>query len=280
MQFHEYRLTKSVNPTADISKMNVRDYYSSVMNRIRKTGIQQNIDGLAIQEYLWILNRRAFYNVYPAVVKCLMNTTLDVKPSQIGQLDSVAICFARGHEIKLSDSVATSILFQLQPELLGDSKTQIVATLSADRVEPDGTQCYTCTQTDNRNFSLLEEKLGDRSTLLKIAVGVAMLAQDERFVEPILLNRDRNRKFRTAEEYNAAVERAVRRGRYGMEIGRELEVSPHVRRPHFGIRWTCKGRTTPRLVPIRGCIVKRSRVYPIPTGYMDKIPLDKRNTVD
>ena len=50
----------------------------------------------------------------------------------------------------------------------------------------------------------------------------------------------------------------------------ERTVSPHMRVPHFAIRWTGKGRTKPKLVPVKGSLVNREKILPIPTGYLDK----------
>lgn len=100
-----------------------------------------------------------------------------------------------------------------------------------------------------------------------IAVGTQLLSNDPRFCEPILLAKDRGKAI-TPEQYNRAVERARKRtGMRGYTIGRDWIASPHVRRPHFAIRWTGKGRGTPRLVPVKGCIVRRSELLRIPTGY-------------
>lgn len=48
----------------------------------------------------------------------------------------------------------------------------------------------------------------------------------------------------------------------------KIEVSPHCRRPHFAIRWTEKGHSVPKLVPVNGCLVNRSKLLPVPTGYL------------
>ena len=99
-----------------------------------------------------------------------------------------------------------------------------------------------------------------------------MLSKDPEFAVRILLNRDRKRidRLNTPEKMQLAVDRAIRNGRNGWTLGEHLEVSPHTRRPHFAIRWTGLGKTVPKLRPIKGCVVKSSRLYPIPTGYMDE----------
>ena len=48
-----------------------------------------------------------------------------------------------------------------------------------------------------------------------------------------------------------------------------MECAPHFRRPHFAIRWTGKGGAVPRMVPVKGSVVKRQLATDVPTGYMD-----------
>jgi hypothetical protein len=64
------------------------------------------------------------------------------------------------------------------------------------------------------------------------------------------------------------VEKAAKRGVVGWSIGEQYEAIPHFRRPHLGLRWTEKGRKTPRIVPIKGSIVHRSKATDVPTGYL------------
>jgi len=52
----------------------------------------------------------------------------------------------------------------------------------------------------------------------------------------------------------------------GFDIGAGIEVMPHVRRPHFGIRWCETGKQTPRIVPIRGSIIHKDKIEEVPTG--------------
>lgn len=92
---------------------------------------------------------------------------------------------------------------------------------------------------------------------------------DAEFAERLLLSKDEKRHPR-GEDYERAVERAIRRGKNGWSIGKDWDSIPHFRRPHFGIRWTGKGGKIPKLVPIKGSFVKRSEMLKVPTGYLDK----------
>jgi hypothetical protein len=105
---------------------------------------------------------------------------------------------------------------------------------------------------------------------LRIALTVILLADDPSIITPDVLSADRDRYESETDEAwkQRAVDRAKRRGIVGWNIGADYEVCPHYRRPHFGIRHTGKGRTIPRIVPIKGAVVHRSRLTEVPTGYM------------
>lgn len=93
-----------------------------------------------------------------------------------------------------------------------------------------------------------------------------MLACDSRYCEPILLNRDKQKRL-TEEDKKKAQNRARNRGVYGFDIGKDVEISPHFRRPHFAIRWTGEGRKVPKLVPVKGAVINKRLLEEIPTGY-------------
>ena len=99
-----------------------------------------------------------------------------------------------------------------------------------------------------------------------VALGICLLACDSEFVKPILLKRDRAKEL-TVEQRLLAIKRARSRGNFGFEFGVDMRISPHFRRPHFALRWTGKGKETPRLVPVKGCVVNRSELEKVPTGY-------------
>lgn len=64
----------------------------------------------------------------------------------------------------------------------------------------------------------------------------------------------------------ALIDKARRRGVIGWDLGKYVEAGPHMRRPHFGIRWKGTGHSRPELVPIRGCIVNGKKLK-MPEGY-------------
>ena len=107
------------------------------------------------------------------------------------------------------------------------------------------------------------------SLACRASVCVLLMKNDPDIITPDVLAKDRDRYDRETDEAwkQRAVERAKRRGVVGWNIGADYEVCPHYRRPHFGLRHTGKGRTVPRIVPIKGAVVHRSRLTEVPTGY-------------
>ncbi|MFH1923922.1 MAG: hypothetical protein ABIP48_29025 [Planctomycetota bacterium] len=60
-------------------------------------------------------------------------------------------------------------------------------------------------------------------------------------IEPDVLSKDRPRFEQTGDE--KYVTKAHRRGKVGWNVGRQIEVAPHYRRPHMALVWTGGFRT-------------------------------------
>lgn len=274
MQFHSYMLSKHCLAYPDAKAMAIDGFYEMCLKRMIAGDHPGDFADVLLIEADYVRCRRPFYNVYPAVQECLKNTRLDIELKQIEQLnETVAMCFAVGKEPILRNGKIAAMLVELSHKTY-DIKADAVSDtpvlrIAADRIRPDGKRCFsaiTCTWP-----GLISDRvsnIGDKRQLVSLAVGLAMLAQDQRFAEPILLKRDKARSL-SGDELSRAIERAKRRGRNGMELGKGLEVSPHMRKPHFAIRWTGIGRKVPRLVPVKGCVVSRDKLFPVPTGYVD-----------
>ena len=73
--------------------------------------------------------------------------------------------------------------------------------------------------------------------------------------------------------YNHAkyIEKAKRRGKFGWSVGKDLQISPHIRAAcPAALYWTGKGRKTPKIRFRKGCVVHKKKLQNIPTGYVDK----------
>lgn len=104
--------------------------------------------------------------------------------------------------------------------------------------------------------------------VVKLCACVALIDQDPNIVSADILVDDMGKWDKaSAEERIRLIEKAHRRGKKGWNIGKEIEVLPHYRRPHPAIVWTGKGRTAGKIIMRKGSIVHRNKVTSVPTGF-------------
>lgn len=238
-------------------------------------------------ELCWYANKRPFYNLYPAAEKLFQDIRFDqmflsylfkkcgdvfreglqqsfdlpcmsINTSSYSCLVTFRYWFSR-KELSVVDN---DILFYIgSPSQAKEESFFDLCFYSKDGKKP----IYSILNRDLRNTSL------DDCKLFKPAIICMFLYMtgDTEFAERLLLTKDEKRHPQ-GEDYERAVERAIRRGKNGWSIGKDWDSIPHFRRPHFGIRWTGKGGKTPKLVPIKGSFVKRSELAKVPTGYLDR----------
>lgn len=286
MKFHEYRLFRSSDKLPKAwQRMQLQEFYGNV-EAIMRSGSspgKETSHRLCLEGgYVHCL--RPFYNVYPAVERCLENTKLNLELKQLPALpEVVAMCFAEGSEPTLPYGKVRAMLvnFSYEFEVIQTGK-QVRAPmlhLCTDLLYKDGSSASSLVTCGSPGLISDYVDMEEQRKLVSLAVGLILLAQDERFLEPVLLQQDQGRQLNAAE-LEKAIARAKKRGRNGMTIGKGLEVSPHTRMPHMAIRWTGTGRATPRLVPVKGCVVSRNKLFPVPTGYLDTQSSTQHQTED
>lgn len=97
---------------------------------------------------------------------------------------------------------------------------------------------------------------------------LCLMAEDKDLVEPIVLRADEDKFDRTGDL--GLVTKAIRRGNYGFNVGRNIECIPHVRAASpAALYWTGPGRKIPRIRFRRGTVVHRKRLASVPTGFLD-----------
>lgn len=227
--------------------------------------LSEHVGGVAIA---WRKGKAPYLHVWPAVLECLKRTNLNIDPavipeSVIHRLGTIEVRTPGKSGVKpFLLSVRRNVLFD-------DSKRR--DSVQVSRLTGNGeVRIFACKFGDVQHFENIEQDgvgfVDEMKPLCRIAFGVLMLAADDEYCTPILLAKDRGKTF-DVNGQALAIERAHRRGNIGFEIGRDVEVSPHFRRPHFAIRWTGKGGKIPRLVPVKGVIVNKRKLGEVPTGY-------------
>lgn len=103
----------------------------------------------------------------------------------------------------------------------------------------------------------------------RIVCTLCLMAEDKDLVEPIVLKADEDKFERTGDL--GLVSKAIRRGNFGFNVGRNIEVMPHVRAASpAALYWVGQGRKIPRIRFRRGTVVHRKRLAQVPTGFLDK----------
>lgn len=232
---------------------------------------------LYLTEHWWITRKRPFFNIHPPVINGLANTPLSLKPNSIPksvvhELGTICIKFPCGFRHKLLKDVThfylTCANIRFDPITMKEIKQDTVGIFYSDSVASFNTYTPADETFESITDSALagedqtEFEIQQRNFITRLALGVMLLAADSAFIEPVLLRRD----FGRIGDRDVMAERARRNGVIGYEIGSNMEVSPHFRRPHFAIRWTGKGAEVPRLVPVKGAVIHRSQLE-VPTGY-------------
>ena len=100
---------------------------------------------------------------------------------------------------------------------------------------------------------------------VRLCCTLCLLGDDSEVISPDVLADDRGKFEETGDQ--KYVDKARRRGKVGWDVGRQIEVAPHYRRPHMALVWTGHGRTVPKIVPRRGSIVHREAVEKVPMGF-------------
>lgn len=260
---------------------------SGIMNQIASQ-IPKYISKQLEDEADWIDDGMPYYSVWPVITECLLRTPLSIPGDSISlPRKPILLRFSETKPFVSHGVTFHSILANETVVVDKDDKEHRSLVLWCDFGELDHSMGFPLMVGTYRVFRLDMETIqaaldssktrfdkitdAEEEALLdaiRITLAVAMLNESTEFFEPDVLSKDALQYDRTKDA--SIVARAHRRGKIGWHLGRQTELVPHVRRPHFAIRWTGVGRAKPVLTPIRGSVVKRRRLVEVPTGYMDE----------
>lgn len=239
-------------------------------------------------EMMWYKLMRPYFNVWPPVLSIIDSLNLDIPWSALTFSRQTMTLLLRFQNpgFESCGSNVRHILFSLVPFDRESSplETGLFFTWDVGEIDESGIPVYQYLSipvgSPNEKISdTLDASNGMFETschqvpLTRVMASVLLIANDPSLISSDVLAKDRV-KFEdpktTLEQQQAIIDRAHRRGKIGWDIGKNIEVSPHFRRPHFAIRWTGKGKETPKVVPVSGCVVKRVLASKVPTGYLSK----------
>jgi hypothetical protein len=299
MKFHQFKSWWDIHKK-DYRPFSLKQAYSRYANYLRSKfatdkamhafGHLSTVESQA----RWHQDLRPYYKVYPCIVDALCKLKLNFK-YECPDVPEETICirFAEGHEPKTTrgDGIAAllvhsarfdSPLFDVDGEKKG-LYIQVTPLLGKPdlywfffdpsehmTVEECLNQSFSGTSLpDGRLAETMPEKHEVRKLAARIALTVCMLDNDPEIITRDVLIEEQNKYDKASEEWRRKAEkRAKKEGRVGWSIGKNVQVSPHSRRPHFALRYTGPGRTIPKFVPVKFCLVHRNKLTKVPTGRM------------
>lgn len=273
MKFHAYesaydRRYKDKNETVEQFYQNFRKSFDHIHLDQRLTAIHH-----CESELRWHLQVRPYYKVYPSIIPALMKIKLDIECTSL-DLPETSIClrFAEQKEPIVDGKRLQTMLIYYGKMFDKCNTLSIIVELGGRLILMPPFRFWSgrslnfftdlCEQSDKINGVTCAYA----KPVVRIATTVLLLANDPQIIEAEVLARDHDKFIETNDPKYIA--KARRRGVVGWSIGKEFESCPHYRRPHLALRHTGKGKTVPRIVPVKGTVVHREKITQVPTGYI------------
>lgn len=266
--------------------------YAREIAQIRKSSnpeeVKSHQECFATTECRWIMSGRPYYNVWPKIIPSLCKMNLDSVPTSFLSVPGSRILMRFDKSTALPFDDGEHRAYWAMVAEAGDKSlaTQLVAFMNVsmnDRLTERWMSASVLPlhrgMSIEQEISLIDRVDGDLpaefgqscswlNQMLHLICAVLIIAKnnDPELIQPDVLSKDRAKWEETKD--HAIVERAIRRGKHGWDVGREIHVSPHWRRPHPALYHVGKGRTEHRIVFRKGALVKRDDVAKLPTGYL------------
>ncbi|MFA5420209.1 MAG: hypothetical protein WC341_17280 [Bacteroidales bacterium] len=293
MQFYEYHTVYEIAKRFNLVKdVDFRDFY---IDRIADAeGQHLLVAGNQFRaEANWVGARKPYYNVWPSIIPPLLKLNLAIDASMMVTpmnelcirlpMEKNALKFifqGQQHEIrcilmnkvKVAGLPGVGMWIDIGEEM-GFANSELKQPIYTYQAFP----CKQGISLEQLIINLPKKEFADvgivipMETILdcvKLCCCLCLLEKDPEVVTADVLSKDRVKFDETGDQ--KFVEKAHRRGKVGWDIGKKIEVSPHVRIAHTALYWTGPGRTIPRILFRKGSIVHRRVIEQIPTGYMDE----------
>ncbi len=234
----------------------------------------------------WEQARRPYYNVWPSIVPMLIRLNLDLDSSLVN-LPMPALCIRlpkynnpltfewKGETLPIrcmllgdmDDGDGISVLIDLDEKEDGIAFSAPVYTYQNFRREKGLTVEASLREAghDDSAGTGIQIPISLVNDCVRLCCSLCLLENDPSVIEPDVLSKDRARFEQSGDD--KYIDKAHRRGKVGWNVGRQIEVAPHYRRPHMMLAWTGAGRAVPKVVPRRGSVVHREKVEKVPSGF-------------
>jgi hypothetical protein len=244
-------------------------------------------------ELSWINAKKPYYNIYPVIFPMVKNLNLDV-PCNMVQCPLDVLCLKLpelpNNPFVFNGQPVRTVMFQHQEVAREKGSNQVIRgiVISIDCGERERTSgCpiqvfkifplredmtidQACNSLPSHHTLYMGMKVDDEmvNQVVKLCCTVCLIGNDPELVCPDVIAKERE-KFEAGDEETKKkiIEKSIRRGKYGFNLGANLEMIPHYRRPHLALVWTGKGKTIAKVVMRKGSVVHREKIVEVPSGY-------------
>ena len=299
MKFYDFesicQMMKRVGVKGPVMENPQYFYNDLVYTRSLPRDINLEEFGQAVAERSWYQDQRPYYNIWPSVLSMFRKLNLSMEASAITQLSfhAMVIRLPVGQDEFAFE--AEGEIRRVQTILLAPADVKghrgIAFWVNAGeqtRSPHDGKlypilfdQAFRCLEgvsieeEINNLPALPSSKIGWKipteiiKDCVRLCCTLCLLEKNPEIITPDVLNDDR-RKWEDTKDDKYADKAFRRRKQKGWDIGRYIEIAPHVRRPHDALYWTGEGRKIARIVFRKGSIIHKDKLGKTPTGFLDK----------
>lgn len=287
MLFYDYPTTRDlVDKTAPSHEFYKRNFIAALSRfNDKRTALQLTNEGI------WERLQRPYYNIYPSIAPMLLKLSLSVDTKFI-QPPLAVFLIRLPQDPKILNYQWKGTNWHIRSILVGPGVLRsgaknfegMILWVNTGELSrgPDGRDypIHTYINLPMEDGMTVEQSLDAlpwdesafrgmmipreiRVACTRLACTICLLGNDPELIEPEVLNKDHGKPIT-----EAILERAKRYGKFGWNVGRSIEVVPHIRRGHPALMWTGHGRHIPRIVMRKGSVVHREIVTKLPMGHL------------
>lgn len=293
MKFHDWFSARDDIQAKHGIQLSHEQAYSAIAT---KKGVRDEILWQAQQERDWRNAKRPYYNAWPAILPLLTSIKLSIPCDSVHlPLSPLLVRFAQSGDGIEHDCFGESRRLRtmlISNAVFDNGRSGIVAYVDAGCRPGEQWPSKFAVSFHRTPGATVEVSMFDGpriardgppeellKTAMRVACAVCLIGkEDTSLVTPAVFSEDRRKYEETGDmKY---VERAIRRGNVGWDLGREIHemqvrqsrgepLLPHYRMPHLALFWTGPGRRTARILNRSGSFVHRFKLTEVPTGYLD-----------
>ena len=285
-EYHALRSQNVIN-----NKISIDDFYQHSLQTLVPTDFDPFSSIKLFTEYNWIKDKKPYYNVYPSIIPHLLKISLDnLFVNQINlPLPYLLVRFPENNILNFEHD---NQKYYLKTILIADNTNYYRNNIPhmvfwIDFGEYDyelncRVQTYKSIKksegfTINQGFKALKSHESfERGVICpedflencaKLVCTICLMAEDQEIIQPDVLSCDED-KFEKTKDLKY-IEKAKRRGKYGWSVGKNIQISPHVRAScPAALYWTGPKKSIPKIRFRKGCIVHKKTISNIQTGFL------------